>query len=83
MRSEFKARFGSIPYVVNDDTSFWLMADSSSSLRRKYKTLRDLSRALATTGQYGGNYFESLSERFRVSAEAMTIRLEELELLKF
>lgn len=80
--SEFEARFGRAPFVINDDTSFALLADSSDHLRTKVKNRRGLSRALANSTQYGGRHFSSLSERFRISAEAMAIRLEELELLQ-
>lgn len=81
--SEFEQRFGSTPFIINDDTSFALISDSSDNLKMKVKNRRGLSRALANAGYFDGRRFSSLSERFRVSTEAMAIRLEELELLEF
>ena len=81
--SEFEARFGPKPFLINDGTSFALISDSSDALRGKVKNRRGLARALADASYYGGARFLSLSERFRVSTEAMAIRLEELKLLEF
>jgi len=45
--------------------------------------LHGLARLLAAAESYGGSRFVSLSERFRVSREAMAIRLKDLNWLKF
>jgi hypothetical protein len=49
---------------------------------KKFKTLRQLSRVLASAEHYNGLQFNSLANQFRVTNEAMAIRLEELELLE-
>lgn len=81
--SEFKARFAVTPFAINDETAFALTADSSDNLRMSVKNTRGLSRVLASADQFDGKSFKSLAERFRVSNEAMAIRLEELGLLDF
>ena len=45
-------------------------------------SLRDISRILAKTESFNGQYFRSLADQFYVSVEAMAIRLEELSLLE-
>ncbi len=70
-------------FEITEETAFALNEQSSTALRNKCKDLRELSRLLANTKTYNGVHFYSLSERFKVSVEAMAIRLEELKLVDF
>lgn len=68
-------------FSLNEETKFALSRGNSLDVERDCKTLRDLSRILASVGSYNGTRFASLASQFRVSTETMAIRLEELELL--
>lgn len=81
VRSEFRLRFGAQKFVVNDDSAFSLVPGGLKFIEENLRTTRDLARLLAASEQYQGRHFESLAKRFRVSVEAMAIRLEELELI--
>jgi Zn-dependent peptidase ImmA (M78 family) len=81
VRSTFMQMFQVVPFPLSEETSFALSGSSLSDLRRKYRSRRDLSKLLASTERYDGKHFRSLAARFRVSVEAMAIRIEELELL--
>ena len=70
-------------FIIKEDTAFALNAEHIEALRAKCKNLRGLARILASAEFYNGKPFYSISKRFRVSAEAMAIRLEELELVEF
>ena len=81
-----KARFIEIfrteSFSLTEDTAFALSCSSLMEVRKKYKTLRHVSRLLAGTKSYGGRNLYSLADQFRVSVEAMAIRLEELNLIE-
>lgn len=81
VRSRFAGIFGAEVFFLDEDTSFALAGVSHSELKKKCKTIRDLSRLLASTGRYDGMQFPSLADQFRVSIETMAIRIEELALL--
>lgn len=81
VRSRFAEVFGEDIFFLDEDTSFALGGMPHSELKKKCKTLRDLSRRLASTERYNGRQIRSLAAQFRVSIETMAIRLEELELL--
>jgi Zn-dependent peptidase ImmA (M78 family) len=49
--------------------------------RAKLPRRRDLSRMLARVDRFDGRQIDSLTSQFRVSVEAMAIRLEELNLV--
>jgi Zn-dependent peptidase ImmA (M78 family) len=83
MRAEFQRRFGAEQFLISDDTSFALISGTQEALRRECKDLRGLARKLADAGHYAGRFFDSMTQRFGVSTEAMAIRLEELQLLQF
>ena len=69
-------------FHITDDTAFNLISGSVEELKAKCKDLRSLAYTLASTESYGGLNFKSMAQRFKVSNEAMAIRLEELELLE-
>ena len=79
--ARFASQFATECFALNEATVFALSGGNLSDFQKKCQTLRDLSRILAKVEYYNGLYFTSLSNQFRVSPEAMAIRLEELELL--
>lgn len=83
VRARFANLFATDCFVVNEATVFALSRISLNDFQKKCKTYRDLSRILASAEHYNGLRFTSIANQFRVSIEAMAIRLEELELLAF
>lgn len=83
VESIFKSLFLTNKFKVNEETVFALNSGSVSDFEKKCKKLRDLSKILASAEYYNGINFDSISKQFRVSVEAMAIRLEELELVEF
>lgn len=81
VRARFSQHFGTEKFFLNEATGFALARGNSFDPVQKCRTLRDLSRVLASVESYNGIRFRSLASQFRVSVEAMAIRLEELELL--
>jgi Zn-dependent peptidase ImmA (M78 family) len=77
--SNFIAIYGASPFVLNDET--WFALTGLTVSEAQIRTTRDLSRLLANAETYNGRHFQSLASRFRVSVEAMAIRLEELALV--
>lgn len=72
----FEQRFVTNCFSLDENTRFALSrggVDLSNC-----KTQRDLARILAGATNYNGVRFQSLAAQFRVSEEAMAIRLEEL-----
>lgn len=81
VRARFAGVFATDCFVLDEETVFALSRCSPSDFQKKCKTLRDLSRTLANAEYYDDLRFVSLACQFRVSIEAMAIRLEELGLL--
>lgn len=82
VKSVFESVFGAAPFELNDDTRFALSAALPAGSVPRVRTTRDLSRVLSVAARYNGRGVVPLAEQFRVSVEAMAIRLEELELLR-
>jgi Zn-dependent peptidase ImmA (M78 family) len=80
--SRFNHQFGADIFTLDEATMFALDPGNKMNLLSKKKNIRYISRLLAETEQYNGQDFISLSKQFRVSVEAMAIRLEELNLIK-
>jgi Zn-dependent peptidase ImmA (M78 family)/formiminotetrahydrofolate cyclodeaminase len=80
---QFVARFSTSNFVINENSAFNLIRGNTSDLKRECKNTRELSRKLSSVQSYDNNRFESLSQKFNVSVEAMAIRLEELNLLRY
>lgn len=76
----FEEIFGRSPFVLDEDSRFAL-AGSLPSSNWSPRTVRDLSRLLASAERFNGLSMRSLAEQFRVSREAMAIRLEQLRLV--
>jgi Zn-dependent peptidase ImmA (M78 family) len=81
MRSKFREFFLTDRFVLNEGTAFALGFYDYSLFIKRFKTLRQLSRILATTERFNNRYFVSLAKQFNVSVEAMAIRFEELGLV--
>ncbi len=81
VHSTFKRFFLTDKFLLNEETAFALDLSDYETIKNKYKNLRQLSRMLASTEYYNGLRFISLASQFKVSTEAMAIRLEELELV--
>jgi Zn-dependent peptidase ImmA (M78 family) len=82
VRRVFEEIFLTPRFVLTDETAFAL-AEDLAVLRRRCRTLRDLTRMLAAAKKYNLEAVNSMTERFGVSTEAMAIRLEELGLAHF
>lgn len=82
VKSRFVEIFRTEHFSLTEDTAFALSCSSLMEVKKKHKTLRHISRLLAGTKSYGGRNLYSLADQFRVSVEAMAIRLEELDLIE-
>jgi Zn-dependent peptidase ImmA (M78 family) len=81
VRARFQLAFGTHRFTLNEASASSLAGFVRADGRRQVASIRDLARALAACDRYNGRSFESLAAQFRVSIEAMAIRLQELELL--
>jgi Zn-dependent peptidase ImmA (M78 family)/formiminotetrahydrofolate cyclodeaminase len=79
----FSEIFGQPKFTLNENNAFKLAKRSPFEIRKQLKTLRGLTRILASTNRFGPETFFPLNAIFGVSVEAMAIRLEELELVQF
>jgi len=82
VKSRFVELFGTDNFSLTEESAFALSCSSLMDMKKTHKTLRNISRLLAGTKSYGGRNFHSLADQFRVSVEAMAIRLEELALIE-
>ena len=80
--SRFEKCFGTTSFELTEDTIFALDPGNKADLFNRKRDRRFISRFLAKATQYNNQHFDSLSKHFRVSTEAMAIRLEELGLIK-
>lgn len=81
VKTTFERFFLTDRFLLNDETAFALGLCDLVAAQKKCKTLRQLSRLLASAEHYNGLRFNSLASQFQVSTEAMAIRLEELGLV--
>lgn len=81
VKARFEKYFLTERFFLNEATSFALGYSNFAELKNECKALRQLSRILASAERYNGLQFISIANQFKVSNEAMAIRLEELELL--
>jgi len=82
VKSRFVELFGTERFTLTESAAFALTCSSLVNAKNKYKTRRDISRLLAGAKSYGGRNVYSLADQFRVSVEAMAIRLEELSVIQ-
>ncbi len=80
VKQVFEELFGKAPFLFNEETQFAL-SGSLPNQNWQPKSLRQISRMLASATRFNGVSFQSLATQFRVSEEAMAIRLEQLELI--
>lgn len=81
--NEFKARFLTEKFIIDDISAFNLIKAGVGKLRADCNDVRGLAIKLANAKRYDSTSFKSLSELFNVSTVAMAIRLEELNLLEY
>lgn len=81
VRARFREVFQSEPFDLSEETAFALLGCSLSDLLRLHPTRRQLARVLASTERFNGRHIVPLHQQFRISREAMAIRLEELALV--
>lgn len=79
--SLFQEFFRQERFELSESTAFAL-GMKNEQLRAACSSDRVLSRLLANTTSFDGRNFDSLSNVFGVSAEAMAIRLEDLKLIE-
>lgn len=80
LRSMFESIFCQVPFGLSDETRFAL-AGSIPHPNWQPRNLRDFSRAIASTPRFNGSSIIPLMDQFKVSKEAMAIRLEQLGLV--
>ena len=81
LRTLFRQTFLCDRFTLNEATAFALDPSDRYQLISHKKTQRELARILAGATSFNGRHFSSLAEQFKVSVEAMAIRIEELDLL--
>jgi Zn-dependent peptidase ImmA (M78 family) len=79
LKLEFKNRFLTNQWHLDETTAFAFGRDLNELKKMSY---RDLSKQLAKANFYNGIGFISLAAMFKVSIEAMAIRIEELKLIR-
>lgn len=82
-RDRFAASFGTAHLILDDNAAFNMGGFGLEEARAKFPRLRDLTRHLAGLNHYAGRQLVPLASQFRVSKEALAIRLEELDLVAF
>lgn len=80
---EFEKIYSRKIFVLTENSAFQFGGKSIRDFRNEFKNSRELSTKLASSESFNNNYFVSLADRFNVSTQAMAIRLEELNLLKY
>jgi Zn-dependent peptidase ImmA (M78 family) len=82
VRKAFEEMFKTSCFILTDDTAFSLTSGTLESIQNECRSLRDLTRMIASTERYNGVAYKSLAKQFNVSIEAFAIRLEELKLVE-
>lgn len=83
LASKFKEIFHTEQMEITAQSAFAIAYLSPVELKKKIKTRRDFSRLIASLDFFNQVPIKSLAATFNVSVEAMAIRLEELNLIKF
>ncbi|WP_082541952.1 MULTISPECIES: cyclodeaminase/cyclohydrolase family protein [unclassified Rhizobacter] len=81
VRTRFMKTFGSVPFVLSEEAAFALVGTASPKVHQVLRSRRGLARTLAAAVSYNGQQLISLAAQFKVSIEALAIRLEELGLV--
>lgn len=83
LESIFEELFLTNLFIFNDTSAFHLNPNCSDSLLRAEENSLDREFALARCRSFNNNYFDSLSDQFRVTESAMAIRIKELKLVRW
>lgn len=81
VHAEFRNRFLSSPFQLNEDVAFAMGFQSSRSFLKQFPTRRRTALHLAVAKTFNVKHFMSMVGFFGVSAVAMARRLEELEIV--
>jgi hypothetical protein len=82
--TEFKARFGAIPIILNEDAAYWLVGQNGAhDLLASNADSLAFPMAVAQAEKFGRKRFTSLAKFFGMSPTAMAIRLQELNLVAY
>lgn len=82
--TEFIARFGTIPIILNEDTAYWLVGQNGAhDLLASSADSMAFPMAVAQAEKFGRKRFTSLAKFFGMSATAVAIRLHELNLVAY
>ncbi|WP_186297764.1 ImmA/IrrE family metallo-endopeptidase [Sedimenticola selenatireducens] len=81
LRIRFKQIFMCERFALNHETAFALDPSGLLKLNNKNITRRELARILAKAERYNTRHVIPLFMQFKVSMEAMAIRIEELDLI--
>lgn len=81
VRTRLAQLFQAETFELSEESAFALDGCSLFDFQRTHRTQRQVSRKVASAQRFNGRHFTPLSEQFRVSREAMAIRLEELALV--
>ena len=76
----FYQLFSMNKFVISQDSLFSLGESSVIKFKARYRNLRSVSRFIA---KFQGKTYQPIHKIFRVSVEAMAIRLEELDLVQY
>lgn len=80
--TRFAEVFRSEFFELTEETAFAVAGCSLLEFKRRYRSLREISRLLSGAERYDGRHVVALHKQFRVSREPMAIRLEELGLVR-
>lgn len=80
---EFQNIYSTTLFEINNETAFMLGGKTVREIKNESKNLISFSRKLASLDYFDNKFFEPLTKKFRVSTQAMAIRLIELGLVKY
>ncbi len=81
VRAEFKEIFMVEKFELTQERIYALNPSNNDKYNKIIASRKELALHLARTESYNGEFFMSLSKRFKVSVEAMGFRLLELEIV--
>lgn len=83
VREKFQDIFGATAFEISQKNAEALRRNDVNKLLHEARNRRGLARIIAGTTQFKSRRVHSLAELFKVSIEAMAIRLEELGIVDF
>lgn len=82
LEARFIELFGTGHISLNEEIAFALCGKPLIEVRKECRELKDFSRLVAGANNFHEQPIQSLANQFRVSVQAMAIRLEELNLIE-